>query len=208
MASVFAVEGENCAGGGDWESEVAAVSVPQTDRRPWHGMGSTRGSICYESKQMQTHELFAIILSDHGTNVTIIYVKGKDRIHRLVSHPVTIQRESLIIFYITNSMELRSSWEAANCAATEELPCILWTPKVHYRVHKSLPMVPILSQINPVHTIPAYLRSILILSTHLRLGFPSRLFPSGFPNNIQYTLRFSPCVLHALPIPSSLTWSF
>jgi hypothetical protein len=34
-------------------------------------------------------------------------------------------------------------------------------------------MVHILRQINPVHTTPLYLRYILILSSHLRLGLPS-----------------------------------
>jgi hypothetical protein len=34
--------------------------------------------------------------------------------------------------------------------------------------------------------------NILILSTHLRLGLPSGLFPSGFPTNILYALLFSP----------------
>jgi hypothetical protein len=81
-------------------------------------------------------------------------------------------------------MQLGLSREAASSAGTQELPNILWNPKVHYRVHKSPTMVPILSQINPVHTTPSYLRSILILSTHLRLGLPSDLFPSGFPTNI------------------------
>jgi hypothetical protein len=59
---------------------------------------------------------------------------------------------------------------------------------------ESLPLLPSLSQINPVHATPPYLRSILILSSHLRLGLPSSLFPSGFPTNILYVFLFSPFV--------------
>jgi hypothetical protein len=80
----------------------------------------------------------------------------------------------------------------------KNFPTIYVTPKVHYRVHKSPPLVPI-SQIDPVHTTPSYL-SIFILSTHLCLGLPSGLFPSGLPTNILCAVLFSPCVLHALPI--------
>jgi hypothetical protein len=87
-----------------------------------------------------------------------------------------------------------------------KLPEILRNPKVHHRVHKSPPLVPILSQLDAVPTIPSYLslRSILILSTHLRLGLPSVLFPSGFPTNILYAFLVSPiratCPAHLILI--------
>jgi hypothetical protein len=64
---------------------------------------------------------------------------------------VTIRTAYLCSTYLLT--ELRPFWEAANCAATQELPRIIRNPKVHHRVHKSRPLVPILSQIDPVHTI-------------------------------------------------------
>jgi hypothetical protein len=49
---------------------------------------------------------------------------------------------------------------------------------------------------DPVHTTPSYLISILILSSHLCLGLPSGLFPSGFPTKTLYALLFSS--MHAI----------
>jgi hypothetical protein len=89
-------------------------------------------------------------------------------------------------------MEPSPSWAAANYAATQELHSILWNPTVHYCVHNSTPLAPILSQIDPAHTISFYLISILILSTRLCLGFPRGLFLSGSHTNILYAFLFAP----------------
>jgi hypothetical protein len=64
------------------------------------------------------------------------------------------------------------------------------------------PPVPILSYIVPVHIPhPTSWRSILILSSHLRLGLPNGLFPSGFPTKNLYTTLLSPIRATCLPIP-------
>jgi hypothetical protein len=61
---------------------------------------------------------------------------------------------------LTNSMEMSPSREAASYTATQGFLKNLWNPKFHYRVHMSPPLVPILSQNNPVHTTSSYMSKI------------------------------------------------
>jgi hypothetical protein len=78
---------------------------------------------------------------------------------------------------LANSMDLSPSSESASCSATQKFPSVLLNTKVHYRTHKSLPLIRLLSQMNPVRTTPCYLSKIHPHS----LGLPSNLSPSGSP---------------------------
>jgi hypothetical protein len=117
--------------------------------------------------------------------------------------------------FFTYSMEQSPSWAANRFSPSQEIPLILWITKVPYRIYKCPPPGPVLSQINPAYgPHPTSWRSILILSSHLRMGLPRSLFPSGFPTKTLYT---PPLCLHTFYVPrpsprfyhpKNIEWSF
>jgi hypothetical protein len=70
---------------------------------------------------------------------------------------------------LTYSMEQSPSWEANWFAASQEIPSVLWNPKVPHRNHKRPPRIPILSQPNLVLTPTSHFLKIhpnIILTVH------------------------------------------
>jgi len=65
-------------------------------------------------------------------------------------------------------MQQETSWEANQFSANQEIPPILGNPKVRYRIHECPSLVPILNQLDPVHTPTPY-----FLRIHLNIILPS-----------------------------------
>jgi hypothetical protein len=98
-------------------------------------------------------------------------------------------------------MEASPSWEANSCLATREIPSISWNPDVRYHVHNNPSLFPMLRRMNPVLTSSSFsVIFILIVSSLIRLGLPTGLFPSDFPARILNALLshacYNPCPFH------------
>jgi hypothetical protein len=94
-------------------------------------------------------------------------------------------------------MEQNPASEASRFACSQEIPRILWNPKVHYCIHKCTPLVSIMIQPNPVHT-----PTIDFLKIHLNIihshtsGF-SQLSLSPQVSPPKSCTRLSPSLIRA-----------
>ena len=50
----------------------------------------------------------------------------------------------------------KSPGKVTSSSASQEIPCILWNPNIRHDIHKRPPTVPILSQLEPVHTLTSH----------------------------------------------------
>jgi len=103
-------------------------------------------------------------------------------------------------------MEQSPSWEANWFSTSQEVPHILWNPKIHYHIHKCTPPVPILSRIDPVHAPTSH-----FLKIHLNSILPSMLGPSKWSLSLRFPHQnpvyasplihtcYMPCLSHSSP---------
>ena len=110
---------------------------------------------------------------------------------------------NLLAYLLTYSLKKSPSWETNRFSASQEIPRVLWNPKVHYRIHKSPPPVHILSQTDPVHA-----PTSLFLKIHFNIILPSMSWSSKWTLSLVSPPK--PCIhLHSPPyVPQRSPISF
>jgi hypothetical protein len=150
-----------------------------------HGGASWKHENCYIHKKLSPHPIKPQdwIPSSQETaseiyptaSYCLLWSMHYSSVYAFVIKEVFCLQVFRLIFW--NHLRSLKTPTFSSCVGTQELHTILWNKNVQ----KNSPLVPILSQINPMHTTTNYLRYMLTLSNYLHLGLSSGLFLLDFP---------------------------
>jgi hypothetical protein len=121
----------------------------------------------------------------------------------------------LINYSLTHSTQHTPFWQANRFAASQQILCILWSPSVHYCIHKCALTLSILIQLKPVHNFKSrFLKihvNIILLSTPCitkwspSLSFPTKSLYTPFHPHIRYMSR--PSLFSRFNHPHNIGWA-
>ena len=137
---------------------------------------------------------------------TIRHTSHKDLHAFLTSSPAVktaqTNKRHVVLTYLLTPWSRVLLEKLTGFAANQEIPRILWNPKVHHHTHKRPLPVPILSQLHPVPTTPSHFLKIHLNKYPLIyvLVSPMVSFPQVSPPKPCAHLSLPPYVPHALPI--------
>ena len=114
----------------------------------------------------------------------------------------TLMKELSAKRWYSYSMEQRPAREAKRSSASQEMLRILWKPKIHYRIHKSPPPVPILRQIDSVQGSPP---PSYFLKIHFNITLPYSFRSSKWSPSLRFPSQNPVCtclIPHTCYMPS------
>ena len=99
----------------------------------------------------------------------------------MYNYDITLLSSSYLLTYLLTPWSTVLLEKLTGFAANQEMPHILWNPKVHHRTHKRPPPVHILSQLHPVPTIPSH-----FLKIHLNIILPSTSWSPQWSSSLRF----------------------
>ena len=109
-------------------------------------------------------------LAVSSSEMLLVWTRSPDVTSQKTNLPTSAEPvpSYLLTYLLNHSVKQSPSLQTHWFWTSQEIPRISWNPKFHYRIHKSPPPVPILSQLDPVHTPTSH-----FLKIHLNIILPS-----------------------------------